>query len=143
MVMNKRGWIKIVEAFISVIFIAIVLLIVINQGALGKANISARVSEIETLILREIQSNETLRGDVLLNDELPIESEDFPQRLDSEIKNKIPGYLDCVAKICYMNLPCILDNPPQKDIYTKSIGITSTLTKLSYRQLKLFCWRRE
>ncbi|MBD3247200.1 hypothetical protein GF378_01110, partial [Candidatus Pacearchaeota archaeon] len=52
---DKRGWIRIIEAFIAVLLVAGALLIVINQGYIGKADISEQVYEVQLAILREIE----------------------------------------------------------------------------------------
>ncbi len=145
---NKRAWIKIVEAFVAILLVTSVLLIVLNKGYIEKKDISLKVYEIELSILREIQSNNSLRADILgiEKSELPVEWEDFELRGLSNVKNKIiqrtPELLDCKAKMCKMNETCSLNEYLEKDIYSQSVSIIATLKKLDYRQLKLFCWTK-
>ena len=79
---NKRAWIKIVEAFVAILLVVSVLLIVLNEGYIEKNDISLKVYEIELSILREIQSNNSLRADILNieKSELPVEWKDFELR---------------------------------------------------------------
>lgn len=141
--MNKRGWVKIVEAFIVVLLIIAVLLVIINQANKGE-NISSRVYKSEVAILREIQINDSLRDDILNSGELPViwDSESFPSDVKALIEKRNPGYLNCTAKICTPEDSCHLDSYPDKDTYANSITITSTLSSYSPRQLKIFCWMK-
>ena len=154
---NKKGWIRIVEAFVSLIFIIGVLLIVLNKGGISKEDISSKMYDIELSILREIELNDTLREDILKanrsdydpgTDEspLPINWSDFnnPEVGLLEVRNKInerlPNYLGCEARICEMNRICVPDKYSEKEIYAQSVAISANLELYSPRQLKLFCW---
>lgn len=136
---NKKGWIKIVEAFISIMLVASIFLIVLNKGPENKDDDFSRIHEAEIAILREIQLDNGLRNEILDAQEssLPIEWNGFPAE-------KVPNYLDCVAKICDVDDSCMLQNPPQTDIYSESVIISTTLQTVVFdpRQLKLFCWKK-
>lgn len=141
---NKKGWIKIVEAFIAILLIAGVLLIVINKGYSGKEDISMKVYTSELQILREIQQDSDLRDEILgLNQEiLPIKWGDgeFPLDVKNNINSRIPNYLNCEAKICAVDDSCFFDKKIDEDVYVQSIIITASLEEYNPKQLKLFCW---
>jgi hypothetical protein len=155
---NKRGWIKIVEAFISILLILAVVLIVINKGYIGGNNkLSEEIYQTELSILRSIQLDDTLRRDILISNKsgypassespLPIvweEFDDSEQRTLKELKNKIlrqiPDYLDCIAKICDLNNACVLEEEMDYEIYAQKTIIAANYEVFSPRQLKLFCW---
>ncbi len=142
---NKKGWIKIVEAFVAILLVAGVLLIVISQGYIGKKDISSQVYDVEISILREIQLDDALREEVL-NVTCPIEvtKDNVPQTWN-RIHDRAPSYLDCEAKICWMDEICELDEYPEKDVYAQPVAITTILEtpkEKQLRQLKLFCWVR-
>jgi hypothetical protein len=138
MVRNNKGWVKIVEAFIGIMLIASVFLIVLNKESKDKDDFS-RIHEAEIAILREIQLDNDMRSEIL--NATPgsngLSWTGFPNE-------KVPNYLDCVAKICNAGDLCILQNPLQTDIYSESIIISTTLqaTKFDPRKLKLFCWKK-
>lgn len=147
LISNKRGWIRIVEAFIAILLIAGVLLVVINQGYIGKRDISEQVYKVEIAILREVELDDGLRGDLLNlpEDIIPLEWQDFDDNGLDKVKKKIvdrtPDYLDCVAKICALDEICYGKGlPANKDIYSQSVAIVANLEKYSPRQLKMFCW---
>jgi len=138
---NKKGWIRIVEAFISVLLIAGVLLVVIDKGYVGKSDISQKVYKLELSILRSAQLDETLRSQIL-SATPPVSWDDdlFPLNLKDRIDNRIPSYLICQAKICAIDDICALDNYFQKDIYAQAVVIAANLSEYDPKQLKLFCW---
>ncbi len=147
--MNKRGWIRIVEAFIALMLITGALLIVINKGYIGKKDISEQVYSVQIAVLREIQLDDDLRASILniKEDELPVEWKDFENYGLEEVKNKIiertPEYLYCEGKICKLDVVCSQEEFVERDVYAQSVAIAANLEKYSPRQLKLFCWVRD
>ncbi len=142
---NRRGWIQIVEAFVAVLLVVGVVLIVLNKGYLERTDISERVYEAELSILREVQTNDSLRTKILSAAEpMPVPWEDarFPAEVKDKIIARTPNYLDCIGRICNMTQICVISEEKGKDIYSQSVTITSTLQTLSYRKLNLFCWTK-
>src|SRR3989344_493349 len=62
---DKRGWIRVVEAFVAILLIVGVLLFVINKGYIGKKDISKQVYDAEISVLREIELDDNLREEIL------------------------------------------------------------------------------
>ncbi len=148
MIKNKRGWIKIVEAFIAIMLVSSVLLIVINKGYVTKTDDSKEIYEIEKSVLKEIQLNEELRSDILSvpEDNLSVKWDDFDsQGLDGikeKIETRMPNYLTCNAKLCKLKDICSQETY-QSNVYVSSIAIAANLREYSPRQLKMFCWIEE
>ena len=142
---NKRGWIRIVEAFVAILLIAGIVLVVVEQDQNKREDVSSRVYNSIISVIREIQLDNNLRTEIInIQDSiLPVEWEEFnvsaPQTL-AKITEKTPGYLECVGKICATNDQCLLANAPDKTIYAESVIIISTLQTYNPRLLKLFCW---
>ncbi len=147
---NKKGWIRIVEAFVAVLLLTGVILIVLSQEYIERTDISGKVYDDQLAILRDIQNNDSLRADILsLEDtQLPtalinkIPDSNFPQKVADKIIQKTPGYLDCDAKICGISADCLLENPPETDIYTLSVAIVANLEVNNPRKLVLFCFTK-
>ena len=103
---NKRGWIKIVEAFTSILLIAGALIIIINSIGLHVPDSSLQVYDTEYAILKEIQLDNNLRGKILSATIPPsIVSSEFTSingldGVKSKIEDRAPKYLKCVAKLC-------------------------------------------
>ena len=140
---NKKGWIRIVEASIAVLFIAGVVLVVINNNELGNNDSSLKILDVEISILREIQLNSSLRAEIL-SSSFPIESGEpgFPEDIENKIDSKTPGYLICVSKICSIIDECVLTAENSGSVYAESVLITTNPESSSYdpRKLKIFCW---
>lgn len=139
---SRRGWIRVVEAFVAVLLIVGVLLFVINKGYIGKKDISKQIYDSEISILREIELNDILRSEILSlqidENGVMVTNSNLPN-VYQKIKNRSPEYLECEGKICELDKICIIENT-DKDIYAQAVAISSTNTIYSPRQLKLFCW---
>ena len=134
---NKRGWIRIVEAFIAVLLIAGVLLFVINKGYIGKRDISEQVYKVQLAILREIELNSTLRLQILTSEDYTV-----PEDVRNKISERMPDYLEFTSAVCDLEELCPIPegSPVEKDIYAQSVAIAAEAEKYNPKQLKLFCW---
>ncbi len=141
---NKRGWVRLVEAFISILLIGIVLVIIINQQSPKNNGVSSTIYNYEVYMLRSIELNESLRGEILgvSGSNLPANwsSANFPGGVKNKITGLTPGYLLCEAQICRTNETCGFWSNVNTDIYSQRIFIASTYGIYNPRQLKLFCW---
>jgi len=150
MIKNKRGWIRVVEAFVAILLIVGVLLFVINKGYIGKKDISKQVYDAEISILREIELDDNLRTEILnlplIEDGVVIEggvvvTETNLPNIYQKIKFRPPEYLECEAKICELDKICIMDSL-DKDVYAQAVAISATNEIYRPRQLKMFCWEK-
>ncbi len=147
---KRNGWIEIIEAFFAVLLVAGVILLLLNRGYFKGSDLSDQVYNIQVSILREIQTNDTLRADIINavsgtpGQNLPIEwnNPNFPLSVKDKISQRTPSSLNCTGKICALNETCVLTEKREEDIYSQSVTITSTLYELEYRKLNLFCWSR-
>ncbi len=133
---GKKGWIKIVEAFIAILLIAGVLLFVINKGYIGKRDISEQVYQAQIAVLREIELDANLRKDILAAET----GSSVPPSVVERINQRIPDYLQCTSKICKLNEICETETPLNKNIYAQPVAITADQENFDPKQLKLFCW---
>ena len=144
---NKRGWIEIVEAFVSILLVAGVLLVLFNKGYIGGSDISDKVYDVEHSILREIQTTAELRSAILgISEPMPVKwgEERFPEEIKNKVIEKPPDYLECIAKICDLEDKCSIDLDEQKDkdIYSQAGVISATIEQGDvYRRINLFCWQ--
>ncbi len=150
MINNKKGWIKIVEAFISILIIITVILIVYNKGYTGTKDLSSQIYPIERTILKEVELNQDFRDKILQiqDKDLPVEWENFNDTnklssLRAKIISRIPSNLECSGKICDLsgNI-CDLKTSVEKDVYAQAIAIAADTNIYNPRQLKLFCYAK-
>ena len=140
--MNKGGWIKIVEAFISILLITGVVLVILSEDNLVNSDLNSEIYESQLITLRDIQMNSTLRQFILEAPAVESDDAEFPEEVITRIQYFSLDYLECKAKICGLESPCSLDNPPEKEVHAQSVAITSTSTTYDPKQLKLFCWSK-
>ena len=130
---DKKAWLRIVEAFLAIIIIlGAVLVIMIKQEP--KTDISESVYERQGQILEIISKNEALRNDVL------IEKTDV---IESTILELVPGNWNYSINICGLTLIC--PNPVQvheTEVYSREKMITSNLTKYAPKKLRFFVWMK-
>lgn len=128
---DKRAWLRIVEAFLAIIIIlSAILVITVKQKP--KTDISEGVYGRQGQILDMISKNEELRNDVL------IEKTD---EIENTISELIPGHWNYSINICNITLIC--PNPIDvydTEIYSREKMITSNLTKYSPKKLRFFVW---
>lgn len=138
---SKKGWIEIVEVFITVFLLTGVLFVVIENSNPKEKIITPLIYEKEIAIVREIELNNTLRADIL-GATVPLEWDAFNSSL-ARVKDKItsmtPTNLECVARLCEFDDICMSDELTSGSIYVKSLIISADLDSYSPRQLKLFC----
>ena len=141
---NKKSWIKLVEAFVAIIFIVGALSIVIYKENLKKENISQEIDKKQIEILHSIQENSALRLEIINSTTIPIDSNQigFPSNTRNFLIEQTPSNMNCSLNICVPESECLLlNNPNNKEIYKRSIILTSTLEMYSPKKLSLFCWR--
>ena len=146
MMKNKRGWIKIVEAFIAILLLTGIVLFVINRQSDDVQQVYSLIQDAQTSILRNAQLNNTVRTEILSTNgqvDWGSFSTQAPNTM-AEIQSNTPNYLSCQAKICDVGGPCVFfgTSPAGESIYVDSVMISSTSNTFKPRMLKLFCWEK-
>ncbi len=133
MIKGKGGFLRILEAFISVMIIAGVL-VFIYVNNVQKPSEQEAISQLERIILEEITSNSTLRNAVL-NEDLTT--------ISNAINKFVPEEYKLEFKICEINEICKLDETIEKEIISKEITVSSTLTEYNPKVIRLFMWEKD
>lgn len=128
---NKKGWLRIVEAFIAVMIVASVLIILAVR--VPKQDRTESIHNIQRNILEQISLNDSLRGEILQNNKTNTES---------YIKKNLPVYLNSTIRICEVNEICGMTSYVEKEIYGDEILITANLTSYQPKKLKFFVWEK-
>ena len=141
---DKRGWIKIVEAFFSVLLIGGIIIVAVGlYDESENPDISSGVFEDEMAMLKAVQLNDDLRASILgiAEGSLPLSMDDtgFPEDVKTELGQKNPGYLICDAKICEIEQECLISNTASADIYVSQATIFANLETYNPRKLVLSC----
>jgi len=131
--MNKKAWVRIVEAFIAIIIIASAFLIILQKQT-SEANIEKVIHEKQIEILNMISDDETLRAEILDEDN---------SGTNLFISNILPSNLDFDTSICNLNEICIGNTPLDKQLYVSERMIISNLEKYNPKKLRFFIWVKD
>lgn len=136
---NKRGWIKVLEAFVSIIMlIGLLAVIVQTQGTFS--NKEAFMNKADKII-EDIRINDSLRDAVISQGNLPIYSNEagFSNTLSNYLDSIDTNLMNCTIGICSTQSPCNLQEDYEGEVYSKESLIMSTDSTYSPRKLKIFC----
>jgi len=144
---NKKGWMKLVEAFFGILLIISIMGLLIEAQYAKEQKTAEQIYEREKIVLREMQLNKTDLREKIMGVSVPVTTyeEGFPPEIEDHINQNMPTHIDCVAKICVINDPCTfpdIGEEVEREIYAKSATYFADLNSDS-RQLKLFCWVKE
>ncbi len=141
---NKRGWIKVLEAFIAVVMLISVMLLIVNNEKY-EAQETSSVLIKESAFLSSVQKNETMRNDILALDtsssEYELNDSGFPASVKNYLDETFSDRIECSAKICGASSECDLNDYPEREIFSRSVIITSNLNEFDPKKLSLFCYR--
>jgi len=133
---NKKGWLRIVEAFMAIIIILGTVL-VINQRAQAPANNDDEIRRLERNILDFVQQDDNLRSEVLSGNLLGV---------DNLVNVIVPSGFSYTLRNCTIDPPDICN--PQVYIPGGVVADdTIIVANLTYfnpseaKKLKIFMWR--
>ncbi len=84
---NKKAWIEIVEAFVAILLVAGVVLVILNKASLVNSYISPQVYTAELSMLREIETNDTFRAEIISISSVPYTFPSYFYWLNTHHKN--------------------------------------------------------
>jgi hypothetical protein len=140
---NKKGWIEVVEVFISILLISTIVLMIIEKNSVKEENeFSEMVYYKQLSILREIETNTTLRQEVLSIENLPVDWRNIPENIKNKVIQRTPINLECVLQIC-SDFCSLFEDINKKEIYSQSVKVFSLEEEKTIdRTLYLYCWKK-
>ncbi len=138
---NKKGWIRLVEVTIA-IFIILGFLI-INPNKKEKTT-EVELSEIINPILDQIAANGTIREEILHEYGNPDVFDEVNQQISPHLKAQ---GVNCEVKLCSIDEPCDISTTTKTIVKEKNIEafervISSTPDYFSPKIIKIFAWRQ-
>jgi len=135
---NKKGWLKIVEAFVAIMLILATLLILLGRQE-SDSGLEREITLLQTNLLSSISKDDNLREEILSSASL-IKTNEY-------ISKNIPSWLDYKIQVCEIDNVCALTGVDskvlaEKQIYSQNILILATSQNADSKQLKLFFWRK-
>jgi hypothetical protein len=125
---NKRGWIRIVEAFIAVLLVMIVMLSIYSRPA--ATNRSDEIQKMISAILDEASNDNQLRQEVLDGNSAGV---------TTFVSERLPNIMNFTVKICEVEDICNLPDY-KENVYADERIISATVKTYNPKKLKLFVW---
>lgn len=146
MVTNRRGWLRVLESFISITLVVLILLALLNRAHVSE-DVSGGIYSFQNSLLTEIRINESMRLAVLNvpDGDLPLGQNDprFPAEIGRRMRAGVRGDLDCSLTICGVLDDCTAgpDFQDAGSVYVRQAVVTVNFNSTTYnpRKLKLFC----
>jgi len=130
--MNKRGWLRIVEASIAVVLVAGFLLFIANKEKTGDN--SEEIYKIQRAILETIEKNDSLREDIIVKNSLT--------NVNRFIRENLQASLEFEAVICDIGENCGMSGYVEESVYVDEIILSTTLENYNPKKLILFVWEK-
>jgi len=135
--MNKRGFLRIIEAVVAIVIIISVMFVYFNKQ---KAQIDEDYTERAVEILEEMSRNVTLREIVIdynanSGDPIPLPIENFVQSRIFE------NFLDTEIRICEVDSSCGKKEFVDAEVFSAERTISSTIYRYEPKKVRLFIWR--
>lgn len=129
--MNRKGWINVIEAVISIVILFTFLFLALEQKPEEKSETD--FFSLNKMILEQVNNNQDLRKDILAKNE---------NSVNTTLVNLVNAYNKNIGiDICIANIsercPITLQN---KDVFTSDFYISSNSTKYEPKKLKVFLW---
>jgi hypothetical protein len=147
MVMNKRGWIRILEATIAVMIVAGVLVVAYTKQADPAADPADYFYSLQRQILMDISSSSDLRLLVLNDDEAGL-----GLFVDEEIPSAFGHYLRVcglgdTTDFCKINDAGVVAEVRDKSVFVEEIVISADLgdgsnAEYDPKKVRLFIWEK-
>lgn len=135
--MQRKGWMRIVEASISILIILSVLFFLYTKDVQSE---NLELDERAQNVLRELSSDSSFRESVLSN-----RTDDVRQAIALRIPE---SHLAFEARVCDLDEVCGKSNFTETSVYAAERVISSSLEKnpasggAAPRKVRLFIWRR-
>lgn len=133
MIKNKRAWLRIFEAFLAIIIIAITAFFI--YGYLRPDDLGGEeIYRLETTILSEVAENFNFRGIIVGYD---ADTDLTP--IEVFVARRVPSEWGFEIKVCEVNLVCGMGEY-KEEVYATERIVSSNLTDYSPKKLKIFIW---
>ncbi|MEM4605788.1 MAG: hypothetical protein QW103_02000 [Candidatus Pacearchaeota archaeon] len=138
MVKNKKGWLRIFEAFLAVILVlgAVLVLNTIKKEDDKEKISDFYINEIKKEITKEILTNEEIRRMVISREENGIKN---------KLKNLVGEKYEINVRVCNLTEKyCFYNqNYPQKDVFVEDVIISGNITLYQPLRVRVFLWKKD
>lgn len=143
---NKKGYIKTLEAVIAIIIIVIVSYTLIPRSEETPPEVPLILKGVQNIIGQSIQSNETIRNLTTIEEKL----EDLPYPDCRDMLKGIKGIIDKYAPlgydytcaVCSNPGTCLACTPIEKNVYMTDIFVASWEKQQNPKIVRVWFWKK-
>lgn len=139
---NKKGYIKTLEAVIAIIIVILVGYILIPSSREPAPDVPSILKGSQKAIDQSIQFNETIRT-YLTDDTITKEEEQIMLKaINNIIKKYTPFGYDYTCVVCSNPGTCLADYTPGKSIYMTDVFVASSEKKQNPKIVRVWFWKK-
>jgi hypothetical protein len=140
---NKKGYIKTLEAVIAIIIIVIISYTLIAQPTETPPDVPSIVKGAQNVIDQTIQLNETIRTYLAKKDLSGGEKMTVQDHIGGIIDKQVPPGYDYTCLICSKPGECLAEYTPlEKSVYMTDVLIASSEGQQNVRIVRIWFWRK-
>lgn len=142
--MNKKGWIKIFEAAISIMLVLGFMILLYGQS-IEKPRKAENLLRWEGQILDELKNIPELRQKIIEKNEFGFDDKGYCKSegdiygfISERLENSFPGfYFEC--RVCEVDEVCGM-REYREEVFSEERIISSTLIQFSPKKIRIFVW---
>lgn len=142
MFMDKKGYLRTLEAIIAIILLLVVIYTIIPKYVEPKPNPPLAVQNAQRFIISDISNDEQLRNITTTSKDNVL----IASTIGAAIKEHMPPNYDFACAICQNTSSCIRPTPFQKTIYMSDVFIASSLgprlSEQSPKIIRFWMWTK-
>ncbi|MFH1332377.1 MAG: hypothetical protein ABIH63_03795 [archaeon] len=121
--MNKKGYLKTLEAIIAIILLLVVVYTVIPKYIEPRPEPPIAVQDAQRFIVNDISSDDELRATILTSTDDALISSGVEKVVREHM---LPNY-DFVCAICPQTSACVMPSPLDKSVYMSDVFVASSM----------------
>jgi hypothetical protein len=119
--MNKRGYLKTLEAILAIIIILVVVYTIVPKYVEPRPEPPLVVQDSQRFIISDISNDDALREQILTGDPL------VAANVQDKIRARMPANYDFICAICSKTNSCVQITPLSKAIYMSDVFVASSM----------------
>lgn len=141
MKMNKKGFLRTIEAVIAIIIVLGLILFLTPARISDVGEVPGTIEESQKVIVEEVSYNETFRSCILKDKDRSCIGMDWPcSQMETFVRSNIPSGYDFNCEICDSSVSCVqnLKVPVDKTVYARDIFIAGEPSRV----FRVYIWQR-
>lgn len=139
---NKKGYIKTLEAMIAVIMIVVISYMLIPSAAEAPPEVPSVLKGAQKIITQSVQLNETIRGLITKKYYTGYEKCEMLAGINEIITKYAPLGYDYTCAVCSKPGECLACTPIEKNIYMTDVLVASSEEQQNVKIVRIWFWTK-